>query len=52
LRQLLQDPYLAGVRDQKALDALPQVEREAWSRLWSDVADQLQRSACPKAGPK
>jgi serine/threonine-protein kinase len=31
------DPDLAGVRDQAGLARLPDVEREAWERIWADV---------------
>jgi serine/threonine-protein kinase len=43
-----QDADLAGVRDQEALAQLPQAEREGWCRLWSDVADLLQKTGGPK----
>ena len=33
-----QDPDLAAVRDDKALAALPEKERQAWRKLWADVA--------------
>jgi hypothetical protein len=39
------DADLAGVRDQEALAKLPQPERESWGRLWSDVADILQKES-------
>jgi serine/threonine protein kinase/Flp pilus assembly protein TadD len=35
------DPALAGVRDRRALDKLPNAEREQWQRLWADVAALL-----------
>jgi tetratricopeptide (TPR) repeat protein len=31
-------PYLAGVRDARALAALPEVEQQTWRQLWADVA--------------
>ena len=33
-----QDPDLTAVRDDKALAALPEKEREDWRKLWADVA--------------
>jgi tetratricopeptide (TPR) repeat protein len=36
LRQWLEGPELAGVRE-KALNALPQTERQGWEQLWADV---------------
>jgi serine/threonine-protein kinase len=38
------DPDLAGVRDKDALAKLPDAEREAWYKLWTDVADLLRKS--------
>jgi serine/threonine-protein kinase len=35
------DPALASVRDPAALAALPDSEREQWSRLWADVASAV-----------
>jgi hypothetical protein len=40
----LEDPQFAGVRDPNALARLPQAERQAWQRLWADVADALARA--------
>jgi hypothetical protein len=34
---------LASVRDAKALDKLPVHEREAWQKLWADVAEVLKK---------
>jgi hypothetical protein len=39
-----QDSDLAGVRDKAALAKLPEAEREAWRKLWADVADLLRQS--------
>jgi tetratricopeptide (TPR) repeat protein len=36
-----QDPDLAGVRDESALAKLPAKEREAWRKLWAEVAELL-----------
>jgi superkiller protein 3 len=35
---------LAGLRAKAALDKLPAAERDAWQRLWADVAALLQRA--------
>jgi serine/threonine-protein kinase len=48
LKRWQQDADLAGVRDPEALAKLPQPEREGWGRLWSDVADLLQRTSGQK----
>jgi serine/threonine-protein kinase len=37
-------PDLAGVRDTKALDRLPEGERKDWQTLWADVAHLLHTS--------
>jgi tetratricopeptide (TPR) repeat protein len=39
------DPDLAGVRDAKALQALPEAERAAWRALWAEVDRLLEKSA-------
>jgi serine/threonine-protein kinase len=45
LRQALQhwqdDPDLASLREAKALDKLPDAERDAWKTLWADVETLL-----------
>jgi tetratricopeptide (TPR) repeat protein len=41
LSTLLSDPALASVRDPAALAKLPDVEREPWQRLWTDVAASI-----------
>jgi serine/threonine-protein kinase len=41
LQHWQQDGDLAGVRDAKAIDALPESEREGWRTLWKDVAAAL-----------
>jgi hypothetical protein len=43
LAHWLQDADLAGVRDAKSLDALPARERDAWCKLWVDVAALLHK---------
>ena len=35
------DLHLAGVREPDALAQLSQTERQAWHKLWADVADTL-----------
>jgi serine/threonine-protein kinase len=50
LRHWQYDPDLAGLRDPEALNRLPEAERQAWTRLWADVAELLER-AQQKAGP-
>ncbi len=37
MRHWQQDGDLAGVREDKALAALPEAERQAWARLWAEV---------------
>ena len=37
----LEDHYFAGVRGPDALARLPEPERQAWLKLWADVADTL-----------
>jgi serine/threonine-protein kinase len=53
----LEDPDFAGVRGPEALARLPEAERQAWQKLWVDVADTLARAQGkappePKAGSK
>jgi WD40 repeat protein len=38
------DSDLAGVRDKRALAALPEAERQSWEQLWTDVAALLDRA--------
>ena len=47
LRHWRQDSDLAGVRDETALAALPEEEREAWKDLWRDVQTTLDELAQP-----
>jgi hypothetical protein len=44
LKNWLVYPYLAGVREPEALSRLPEAERRAWQKLWTDVADTLARA--------
>jgi serine/threonine-protein kinase len=38
-----QDTDLASVRAEKALAKLPLAERDAWQKLWTDLADLLEK---------
>jgi tetratricopeptide (TPR) repeat protein len=40
-----QDADLAGVRDQESLAKLPDAERDAWTKLWDDVAAVLKKAS-------
>jgi serine/threonine-protein kinase len=42
------DTDLAGVRDKNALAKLPEAERDAWRKLWDDVALVLNKAADAK----
>jgi tetratricopeptide (TPR) repeat protein/predicted Ser/Thr protein kinase len=44
LRHWLKDPDFAGVRGAEALGNLPETERQAWQKLWTDVATLLKRA--------
>jgi hypothetical protein len=44
LQHWLRRPYFAGVRELDSLGRLPEAERQAWQRLWADVADTLTRA--------
>jgi hypothetical protein len=44
LRHWQRDADLAGLRDDKALAALPGDERDACRKLWADVAALLQKA--------
>jgi hypothetical protein len=48
LQHWLQDPDLAGVRDQDALEMLPEAERQQWQKLWVDVAELRKRTPEPR----
>jgi serine/threonine protein kinase/tetratricopeptide (TPR) repeat protein len=48
------DPGLAGVREAEARARLPEAERQAWQKLWDDVAETLAHArakATPKKNP-
>jgi tetratricopeptide (TPR) repeat protein len=40
-RNWMANPYLAGIRDPKALEALPEPERDAWRTFWKNVEGKL-----------
>jgi len=42
------DSDLAGVREKDALKKLPAQEREAWGKLWADVAELLKKASNAK----
>jgi hypothetical protein len=42
------DPDLACVRDQAALDNLPEAERKRWQELWGDVATLGDQASAPR----
>jgi hypothetical protein len=44
MQRWLEDPEFAGVRGPDALARLPEAERQAWQRLWADIADTLARA--------
>jgi hypothetical protein len=44
LHRWLEDPDFAGVRGPEALARLPEAERQAWQKLWADIADALSRA--------
>jgi serine/threonine protein kinase/Tfp pilus assembly protein PilF len=44
LQHWLRDPAFAGVRGPEALAKLPEAERQAWQKLWTDVAAMLKRA--------
>jgi serine/threonine protein kinase/tetratricopeptide (TPR) repeat protein len=44
MRYWQEDIDFAGVRGPKALAKLPETEREAWQKLWDDVASTLARA--------
>jgi serine/threonine-protein kinase len=48
LRRWQRDPDLAGVRDAAALAKLPEAERQAWQKLWADVAALLVKAEEPR----
>jgi hypothetical protein len=41
----LEDPHLAGVREPDALARLPTAERQAWQKLWANVAATRARAS-------
>jgi hypothetical protein len=51
MQHWLLDPDFAGVRGPEHLAKLPEAERQAWQKLWKDVADML-KQAQEKAAPQ
>jgi len=43
-----QEPDLAGLREPAALARLPESEREAWQKLWTEVDELVTRSRSVK----
>jgi tetratricopeptide (TPR) repeat protein len=52
MRHWLNDPALAGVRDDRALIGLPEAERRDWLKLWEEVRRVLELSPVGTANPK
>jgi tetratricopeptide (TPR) repeat protein len=52
LKHWQEDTDLAGIRNAKALDALPEAERAAWRALWADVAALLETARAGAAPSK
>lgn len=44
LKHWQEDTDLAGMRDNKAIEALPESERAAWRTLWAGVAALLEKA--------
>ncbi len=44
LKYWQEDADLAGIRDKDALEKLPEAERDAWRKLWDDVAAVLAKA--------
>ena len=44
MQHWLQDEDFTGVRGDNALAKLPEAERSAWRKLWSDVAEMLAKA--------
>jgi hypothetical protein len=44
LRRWLEEPGFARVREPDSLGRLPEAERQAWQKLWADVADTRARA--------
>jgi Flp pilus assembly protein TadD len=52
LKQLQEQPALAGVRGPEALAKLPEAERQAWHKFWDDAGDMLARAQAKMAPEK
>jgi tetratricopeptide (TPR) repeat protein len=48
LREWQKDSDLASIRDKDAVAKLPAGEKEAWEKLWAEVAELLQKAAGSK----
>jgi tetratricopeptide (TPR) repeat protein len=48
LRHWQEDADVAGVRGEPALAALPPQERDAWRKLWADVAELAHKAGQPR----
>jgi hypothetical protein len=44
LQDWLEAPHFAGVRGPEALARMPEAERQAWKKMWADVADTRARA--------
>jgi hypothetical protein len=44
LQHWQKDSALAGLRDKDAVEKLPEAERDAWRKLWADVAALLKHA--------
>jgi len=51
LKNWLADPDFAGAREPAAQARLPEAERQAWRKLWTDICD-LHKRAREKAAPE
>lgn len=45
LQNWQRDPDLAGVREAESLAKRPEAEREAWAKLWEEVAELLKQGS-------
>jgi serine/threonine-protein kinase len=51
MQHWLQDPDFVGVRRPQALDQLPEAERSAWRKLWTEVEELLVQAGGKTSGP-
>jgi serine/threonine-protein kinase len=47
LRRWQSDPALAGIRDKDGIAGLPETERQAWQKFWTEVDTLLERASRP-----